>query len=289
MNSTTDLEKNRIQDFDCGLGTTYERWALNRFFAEKWQSLSIRTVLEGPDDGMTGIYGINSLFLARLGARVTLALSQDDKVAYAKNVWPFYLPEPQNFSIASLNGRNSLAQIPDQFDLVWNFNVINRHANPKSLLFEMCELSSRYVLIFVPNARNYSFFLHRWQHRVSNRPWDHGDPALLTGKPYISWFKEFGFRPKESGFVDCPWWPDIVDPGEFIRDFFPFLKGVASQASPKNRYRWEADALPYYDPIAYSKIHNRMARLAFFEKSPYHWLKGRFAHHIGILAERDAQ
>ena len=80
-------ERTQITLADTGLGTTYERWALNRVLQHIQQVCQSQSVLEGPGDGMTGIAGINSMVLGRQGIPVTLHLMDSAQAAYAESVW----------------------------------------------------------------------------------------------------------------------------------------------------------------------------------------------------------
>jgi len=278
---------------DTGLGTTYERWALNRWLSRFSLESGILNALEGPGDGMTGIAGINSLPLALSGVQVTLALPDPARADYARAVWAHHAPRAAlelhtNGRVHSqdLENRSHLPYSDNSFDLVWNFNVINRQPEPEGLLAEMRRVSRRWVLIFVPNRRNYGFSLHRLHHRVANQPWDHGSPDLLQPAPWKRMAQRLGLQVQEVIHLDCPWWPDIIDLGEMLSDFFPFLRNtsISQRAKPTNRYCWEADSLPYYRPRDYPQVHRRLKRLGLFEDLEWEWLKARFAHHIGILA-----
>ena len=92
-----------IQTYDCGLGTTYERWALNRFLENRFKKAHFHSVLEGPDDGMTGIYGLNSLMLGRMGMEVTLAFRDPAKAEFAKSTWHHYVSPEQLPTLQILN------------------------------------------------------------------------------------------------------------------------------------------------------------------------------------------
>ena len=96
-------------------------------------------------------------------------------------------------------------------------------------------------------------------------------------------FDQVGLQVIETIWLDCPWWPDIVDFGQLISDFFPFMKRTARRARPENRYRWEAAELPYYRPQDFPEVHARMERLALFERMRWSGLKRLFAHHTGVL------
>ena len=172
------------------------------------------------------------------------------------------------------------------FDLAWNFNVMTRADDPQTLLAELARVSRRHVLIFVPNRHNYAFWLHRLHHRVAKEPWDHGRIDLMEPAAWRSLFARAGLRVTQTFHVDCPWWPDIVDAGQLVRDFFPFLKGLARRASPANRYRWTPEELPYYDAEAHADVHGKMSRLAFFEDTRAVWLQRLFAHHVGVLGTK---
>jgi hypothetical protein len=94
-------------------------------------------------------------------------------------------------------------------------------------------------------------------------------------------------RVRETIWLDCPWWPDIVDFGQLIADFCPPLKGLARRARPENRYRWLGHELPCYRLQDYPAIQQRLDRLSFFEKSRLGVLKRTFAHHVGVLADKE--
>jgi hypothetical protein len=271
-----------ITRIDTGLGTTYERWAVNRLLSRLVSELDVHTLVEGPDDGMCGIAGLNSLVAGLHGVRVSLVLPSPERAALTKTVWEHHAPEARLEITEEWDGQH-LPFEDGAFDLAWNFNIMTRPEEPQSLLNEMARVSRKYVLIFVPNRMNYAFWLHRLHHWVAKQPWDHGRIDLMHANPWRDLFAKAGLQVKQTFHVDCPWWPDIVDAGQLIRDFFPFFKGLARRASPANRYRWTPEELPYYEPEAHAEVHARMSRLGFFENTRATWLKQRFAHHVGVL------
>lgn len=270
--------------YDTGLGTTYERYALNKLLIRMARELDIRTVLEGPFDGMTGIAGLNSLVLARHGAQVCVVLPNREMASQAESAWEAADCRSHGTFVVSPEPK---LQFPDSsFDLVWNFNVISRLENFAEVLSEMLRVSRRYVLLFVPNRRNYGFWLHRLHHRVSGEPWDHGPVELLAPEPWQRTMEERGLEVHKPMWVDIPWWPDIVDVGQMMVDLFPFTKPLAARARPENRYCWDARNLPYFDPSRYPEVHARLERLSFIENSRLPIVKKLFAHHVGVLGEK---
>ena len=55
----------------------------------------------------------------------------------------------------------------------------------------------------------------------------------------------------------------------------------------RDGYRWEPDALPYFDAETYADVHRRMLRLGWMERTWPGLLQMPFAHHFAVLAERE--
>lgn len=234
---------------------------------------------------MTGICGLNSLPLGLSGANVTLWLpGQKEAAAFTRQVWQKHAPHAR-LQVDTTTPYHPFPFPEASFDLVWNFNVIPRLPRPLETLREMTRCSRRFVLIFVPNRRNYGFPIHRLHHRITHQAWDHGDIGLMHPAAWRPLFTQANLRILRTFHVDCPWWPDIINPAELLADFIPPLRGRLHKAEPAQRARWEAHELPYYTPEKYPQVHRQMARLAFFERLPFP-LQIPFAHHIGILGEK---
>jgi hypothetical protein len=114
-------------------------------------------------------------------------------------------------------------------------------------------------------------------------PW--GCRSDETGS-WVELFDRLEANILEVQYLDCPWWPDIVNPAKMLQDFFPFLKSFPGWVKSENRGRWDYTELPYYRPLVYPEIHQQMSRLAYFENSRLIWLKRLFAHHVCILASK---
>lgn len=268
---------------DSGLGTTYERWALNKVLVQICTEEKISSVFEGPGDGISGIMGINSLPLGLRGLSITIMLNDQAQIAYAQQIWT------KHASLSNLRMLNSskdanLPFLENEFDLAWNFNVMVRASDPFRLLDELCRISRKAVLIVVPNSANYSFILHRLQHKYSHNVWDHGSINLMKPNPWKKRLTQNGLNVKKIFYVDCPWWPDIVDIHEFITDFLPWFGRFFVGMKPEHHMKWEADKLPYFQPQDYPDIHAQMERLAFLEKIPIKLVNRFFGHHVAILA-----
>jgi hypothetical protein len=272
-----------ITTCDTGLGTTYARWALNRVLSDLQSRYEIKSVLEGPSDGMPGIAGINSLVLAQGGAQVTVVLPDQPRVELAQRIYATHgCQDHVTFHISPIL---KLFTPHPPFDLVWNFNVMPRLLTPGVILKEMVQASGRLVLIFVPNRANYASWLHMLRHRVAREEWADGQPALLAAKPWKRMLQDQNLSVHEIIPVGAPWRLGSVGLGQRLRDMLPFLSRRA-RTEAERHYQWEADNLPYFDPERYPEVHRRLERMALIERSHSRWLKTRFAHHVGILAEK---
>jgi hypothetical protein len=268
------------QDFDTGLGTTYERFALYGWLDKLCDTHAIQTVLEGPDDGMTGIPGLNSLVFGRRGCAVTVALEQPAAIALARRAW-----QSQGCAARVQFLRSSGWRLPvadSQFDLVWNFNRLP-FCPPRQLIAEMARVARRYVLLGVPNRANYGFLARQISHWLTRAPWPYGDSSVMDRRAVARLLAAHGLRVVSTAFVDVPWWPDIIDIRQFALDLLPFLAGALPQKGPP-ALCWGPEDLPYFAPERYAALHQRMRRLAFIERLPSERLRQPFAHHFMILA-----
>ena len=270
------------QTLDIGLGTTYERFALNAWLAQLADRYPLRTVLEGPGDGITGIPGLNSLPFGRRGIEVVVVLEGGTAVELARRGWRSQGCVGRVQFLCATDGRFPCAA--NRFDLVWNFNRLP-FFDPQALIAEMARVSRRYVLLFVPSQRNYGFLARRLHHRLTGKPWPYGNTDVMELGKVVGLLSELGLQVLETVLLDAPWWPDIIDISEFVADLLPFLSGLVPQRGP-SAYRWDPEHLPYFDPEIYPGVHERIRRLFFIERSRVDWLKRCFAHHFGVLAAK---
>lgn len=270
---------------DTGLGTSYERIAVARLLERLAERHTIHRVLEGPTDGITGISGLNSIPLAQRGASVELVLGDEAEVALAERAWSA-LGLRDRVNIRAANG-DALGVDPRSYDFVWNFNSLPQVASVDALLDEMCEASSRFVMVFVSNTWNYGFPIHRLHHRAEGEAWSHGNISVMNTRVIARKLAERGFEVVERLLVDTPWWPDIDSPIEEVAaTFLPFLKQRVSGSKRLERYTWTIDTLPYFDEERRAALLTDLEKHFAIENTNFTPLKIFFAHHRGVLARR---
>ncbi len=275
-----------VVDRDTGLGTTYERIAVALMLERFATRHDVSRVLEGPVDGITGIAGLNSIPLAQRGAHVDLLLQESGQSDLAVRIWDALGLSDRSQIGVSEDGM--LASTNQAYDLVWNFNALPQSGDPAQLVRQMCEASSRYVMIFVSNTWNYGFPIHRLHHRAAGEDWSHGAIASMNISMIERMLREHGFEPRERLVVDTPWWPDIDSPiEEVVATFLPFLKSRVSGSKRLEHYTWAWDDLPYFDVSKRERLMKEIGKHFIIERSAPGALKLLFAHHRGVLAERN--
>ena len=272
----------KVVDKDLGLGTHYERWSLSRLLEKLYFLYDFTTVLEGSADGMAGIKGINSLPLAKLNCKVTVNLPVEGQIELAKRVFEKHDKRAEFYS-----GKDFSLDFPDSsFELVWNF-CIAHILDTNKLIDEMVRVSSRYVLIIVPNGLNYGFFIHWLDHLITGERWNHGNIKYMNINIIEKELKKRGLLTLETFLVDVPFWPDIDKPIEMVAgDFLPFTGNFMKERA-KKRYSntcYEVHNLPYFSNAP--EFQRLMNKLGFIEKYFPYFLKIFFAHHNGIIAEK---
>lgn len=258
---------------DEGLGTTYERFILHNYFDSLKNRYNIQSVLEAPSFGMTGVSGINSLWWASQGARVTIVDQSTPRLAAIEKVW----------QEAGL-GAEFIFQSPDSpelpfadnsFDLAWNFAALWHVKDGEKYLSELSRVAKKALFICVPNKQNVCWVLRphdsqEYELKHINTEWIH---SCLT--PH-------GWRLMETGFFDVPPWPDIAMKKENMLKMVG-LGGVAKSMETKQT-NGGLCILDYFSGKA-PEMGKNILKYGYFENSP-NWLKKRWGHHRYLVLER---
>ena len=246
-----------MEDYDEGLGTVYERFMLDNYFESLLRRHNIKNVLEVPIFGMTGVSGINSIYFARHGCDVILVDDNKERIKYIEKVWN-EINEKAN--IVYLESIGKLPFKDSSFELVWNFASLDKVNNPELVIKEMLRVSSKFVLIFVPNNIQFVNIIYRIFSNTKNSIKYSGIKKLCKGSII------------DEGFLDIPPWPDT----KFS------IKSKLGNAKSK-KWRWSM--------VDYLKgdlgIKNKAERYSFIEKSFLpNALKQFFAHHRFLLVRK---
>ncbi|MFH1787894.1 MAG: class I SAM-dependent methyltransferase [Candidatus Altiarchaeota archaeon] len=195
----------RLNQLGEGLGTAYERYALNRFLERISKRLKVSSVLEHPANGVMGVPGIKSMVLALNGVNVTLANPSKKIMEEARALWRMLGLEAA-YVVCELYAAPFK---DDSFDLAWNFCCFEHFEEPERIYGEMKRCSARYVLAEVQNIFNVGFILHSLYHKLRGEAWDHGEKEAMDWREVKKVYEACGLSVCEVDGNDMPPWPDI--------------------------------------------------------------------------------
>jgi len=269
------------RDFDEGLGTVYERFMLNSFFDSLVYSYQLKKVLEVPFYGMTGLTGINSVHLVERGCKLTIVDSKKEKVNEAVELWKG-LPYEGRCEVVYHEDLSRLPFEDKSFDLVWDFAALWHVKEAEKLLCEMARVSSRFVLVFVPNKRQIGYLLRKY---VFDRNFfETVDEKWADIERISDILTSQGLDVKDRGVLDIPPWPDTCVPLRSILDKLNFVK-MGNKKKEERRWKW--DIVSYY--LGKDRtVKERVERFSFIERSKLPlWLKALWAHHRYIIFSKN--
>lgn len=241
------------------MGTTYERFILHRYFEQLRSAYGVESVLEAPCFGMTGISGINSIWWASNGARVTVVDHHRERIRLAENVW-----RELSLQAEFMCCDDSYQTLPfgkNSFDLSWNFAALAHLPAPEGILNELARVTRKIIFICIPNPAQLF--------RLSRAP-----SCGLNRQTIIDTMRGLEWALSGQGFMDAPPWPDIAMSKE---DFFRRigLAGLAGMLERKNTHplciidHWKGTD---------RAMERNILRYAFLERLPDP-LKRFWAHH----------
>jgi len=260
-----------FENWDEGLGTTYERFILHRYFEEIKKQNAVQTVLEAPSFGMTGLSGINSLWWAAQGIIPTVLDDDEQRIDQAQQVWKS-IPLPVKFVHHALD-----EQLPfrnEQFDLSWNFASLWFVKDIRQFAAELMRVTRKVIFICVPNSNGIGYKLRYWMDK--NRP-DDIYPQNIISKAFVPYFIGHNWKLQRKGYLDIPPWPDIAMKKEdMLRKAglgFLVKKKAGRQAQAKAR-----TCIVDYFNGSRPQLANEIYKYGFLEKAPFPF-KQIWAHH----------
>ena len=278
---------------DEGYGTEYERYALNNFASQMVNKYSISKVLEMPANGVMGIPGIKSLIFAKIGCEVTVLHPTKDFLDDAKKIWDAFGLDANFVKSHWINtGFND-----NSFDLVWNFCVFEHFDDPKRVIEEMLRITKRYIFVYIQNASNPGFPIHRFYHFAKREPWDHGSLDKMKLSSIMNIINELNATTVETGATDMPPWPDInIRLKEMVSKEQSNVKieykEPASKLRPSVKIKPLDEIINDIHQVENLPLKNEIVLLLFdiwyrvVESKAPASLKKIFAHHPYVIAEK---
>jgi hypothetical protein len=202
MNYLDENWKKYFQTFNDGLGTTYERFILHRYFLQIKQKYSIKNLIESPSFGMTGVSGINSVWWTAQGIHINIVDSVPERLKLIRNVWAdLKFNKMAQFTPAS---PDSLPFQDQSFDMGWNFAALGRSGNPAGCIDEIARVVTKVLFICIPNESNIIGLLRSGKKSDIALSHDAKSIAIIKRLSQNGWLLE------QDGYFDNPPWPDIA-------------------------------------------------------------------------------
>lgn len=258
---------------DEGLGTTYERFILHNYFSWLKDRYDIHTVLEAPSFGMTGVSGINSLWWASQGTKVTVVDQSSTRLEAIQKVWRetgleanFVCQPPTSAVLPFADG---------SFDMAWNFAALWHVKDGEKYLTELGRVAKKALFLCVPNKQNVCWVLR--PHNASEYELNNINTDWI-----LSCLAPRGWRLVKTGFFDVPPWPDIAMKKENM------LKMVGLGRLAKSMEDGKSEGLCILDYFSGRSpaMEKDIMKYGFLEQSP-DWLKKWWAHHRFLLLEKE--
>jgi SAM-dependent methyltransferase len=265
------------RDMDEGIGTVYERILIDEFLRRLQTNHGITAVLESPADGVTGVPGVMSLEFARNGASVTLTNPVPAMLDCAREAWERVdLIEHLRLVPCEVD---ATPFDDNSFDLVWNYCMFERFANPNPLVAEMKRVSRRYVMLMTQNFYNFGTPFHKVYHAMSGMEWDHGYGSQMTMAAIRRAVLEQGLQIEEEGEIDIPPWLDTWD--------MP-LRGALKQmlAAVGKKWEWKIDSENNGAEAGQPSSSKMISFFRGVELTLPRWFRRYQAHHLYILARK---
>ncbi|MDN5354874.1 MAG: hypothetical protein PWQ09_1630 [Candidatus Cloacimonadota bacterium] len=251
---------------DEGLGSSYERVILNRKLRKIAREYKITNVLEAPIFGFTGLSGINSVSLAKMGCNITLLDHNEDRLKLVQYIWKLI---GQQVAFRMQNSYNFLDFEDDYFDMSWNFSALWFVADLAPFINELTRVTKKVIFICVPNRYGLGYLSQKYSTKMENIPDFY--PKNIIPQNFVPLFQQRDWKLTESNYIDCPPWPDIGMPKlEFLKKMKldKILKTKSESISILGYYQ---DKDPYF---AY-----KMLKYSWLENYAPKFFKSIWAHH----------
>jgi nucleoside-diphosphate-sugar epimerase len=268
-----------LNDPDEGLGTVYERFALDRVLESAIERTGATSVLHAPAFGMLGVPGLDAIFAARRGLRVGLLDFDRERFEYARSLWSEFGFEPETHLVPGPDPATWPEQLPAEYDLVFSFAALWWFDDPWAVLAAQARWARKGLLVCVPNRNVFmkmrSLLWHRDLFHDLNA-------EALDGVAIARAAERGGFAKVDEGLFDIPPFPDTSVP---LANVLRLALGNRQSKGSKGKEGgdggagpWSWSILPYLrgeDP----DLDQRVERLVPFERHMPAAVAPHLAHH----------
>jgi len=268
MTGIVSIWEDYFHDPHEGLGTTYERFILHRYFEKIKDRFSVENILEFPSFGMTGVSGINSMWWSAKGVDVTVMDTDNRRLKLIDEVWKGI---PLEATLIFNRSYKSLPFDNDCFDVSWNFASLWFVSDLRRFLREFTRITRKAIFFCVPNRFGLGY-LARFAFQ-KNKP-NGMDLENIKPDKIIHTMSQLGWILTDDGYFDVPPWPDIAMKKEDL------MKMIGIQQLFRKEQEKNENCLCILDYFRGAKPYmgKEIMKYSFLENSPV-WFKLFWAHH----------
>ncbi|HID39590.1 MAG TPA: class I SAM-dependent methyltransferase [Calditrichaeota bacterium] len=262
---------------DEGLGTTYERFILQRYFKEIKEQYAVESLIEVPSFGMTGVSGINSLWWSKNGVTPVVVDTDSQRIQMAEKVW-----QKLNFEVQfQLVEQYRRLPFKDQtFDMGWNFASLWFVADLGDFFMEMNRLVKKTLFICVPNQMGLGYKLRGLLKRQDISGFF---PQNCDPDNFLPLLSRLGWRLMKKGYLDIPPWPDIAMKKEDL--FRKMGLGFLLKNKEQTANNVQRTCIIDYFNGERPELEKKILKYDFLEKAPFP-IKQIWGHHRFFIFEK---
>ncbi|MGI6198436.1 MAG: class I SAM-dependent methyltransferase [Candidatus Cloacimonadaceae bacterium] len=275
---------------DEGLGSSYERIILNNVLLNLVAKYEVKSVLESPSFGFTGLSGINLVALAKEGVKVQLEDHDEQRIQMIKELWDSL---GQSMEIR-YNADYRVLDYPDKsFDLTFSFSALWFCQDLRLYLSELARVSKKCILISVPNRSGLGYKSQLQDYSPERYPYL--QISHIDSPSFIYLLDKLDWTLKESKLFDCPLWPDIgMSKEDFLKNKLGIkLKGKKQSGDAAVDCGASASARTEKEPLSIlgyyrgedESFARRMMQYSLLERHATQAFKRIWAHHEYFLFE----
>ena len=261
-----------------GLGTSYERFILHNLFKDIDTEFSIKSVLETPSFGMTGISGINSIWWSGQGKKVVISDNNKKRIEFIKNTWINL-----NYPVLPILSENQIMPYKNgSIDLLWNFSALWFLQDLSEFAELAQKIAKKVIFICVPNNLGIGYQIRK---KLLNIP-ERINLDFIKPKVIKNSFTGNGWGLWKQGLFDVPPWPDIPMKKEDLLEKFHlgFLLKTKTEKSNMDQSSSPVSILDFFRNKK-PEMEEEVLRYGFLEKFPYPF-KLVWGHHRYFIFKR---
>ena len=246
-----------------GIGTVYDRVILKNFFNRFITKNKIKNVLDCPSFGMVGFSGLNSLYLAKKGIKVTICDDNSERLNWIETLWNKVGLKADFLLI------KDYTQIPlneQSFDLVWNLSALwhLKRYEIDQIIEELWRVTKKILFISVYNLKQIPFPI--WK-LLDPEYFQHIKLEYSEEKILENIFKTVSMTIEESGYFVTTPWPGITLKKEQI---FTKILGMKNDETKNTHIHQLKDMKTpsYMEHIFYPILDEKIEKLMLLERFP---------------------